>query len=76
MTLLPEVITSTAKVTIDDIHVGDSRVPLSDDQENLRKLIWKNRRLLLGKGNVLSPAKRGATCDIDVGGANPIAQRV
>ena len=30
----------------------------------------------MGKGNALPPAARGAVCDIDVGGASPIAQRV
>ena len=30
----------------------------------------------MGKGNALPPAARGAICDIDVGGAAPIAQRV
>ena len=32
--------------------------------------------MLMGKGNALPPAARGAICDIDVGGAAPIAQRV
>ena len=30
----------------------------------------------MGKGNALPPAARGAICDIDVGDAKPIAQRV
>ena len=30
----------------------------------------------MGKGNALPPAARGAICDIDVGNARPIAQRV
>ena len=30
----------------------------------------------MGKGNALPPAARGAVSDIDVGGANPIAQRL
>ena len=32
--------------------------------------------MLIGKGNALPPAARGAVCDIDVGEAKPIAQRV
>ncbi|OWY94904.1 reverse transcriptase [Phytophthora megakarya] len=31
------------------------------------------RHLLIGKGNALPPAARGVVCDIDVGGARPIA---
>ena len=76
MAVLPEVTTSTTEITIDDVPVGDPGVPLTEDQEDLRRLIWKSRHLLIGKGNALPPAARGAVCDIDVGEAWPIAQRV
>uniref|UniRef100_A0AAV1TBU0 Uncharacterized protein n=1 Tax=Peronospora matthiolae TaxID=2874970 RepID=A0AAV1TBU0_9STRA len=76
MALLPDIIAPTKEVAIDDIQVGDPGVPLTEDQEKLRQLIWKNRHLLIGKGNALPPAARGAVCDIDFGGAKPIAQRV
>ena len=39
-------------------------------------MIWKNKHLLIGKGNALLPAARGAVCDIDVCGVNPIEQHV
>ena len=67
---------STAEITIDDVQVGDQGVPLTEDQARLRKLIWRNNHLLIGKGNALPPAARGAICDIYVGEASPIAQRV
>ena len=76
MTVLPEIVTPTAEITINDIQVGDPDMPLTGDQERLRELIWKHKHLLIGKGNALPPAARGAICDIDVGGASPIAQRV
>uniref|UniRef100_A0AAV1UBC5 Reverse transcriptase n=1 Tax=Peronospora matthiolae TaxID=2874970 RepID=A0AAV1UBC5_9STRA len=76
MALLTKIIAPTKEVAIDDIQVGDPGVTLTDDQEKLRQMIWKNRQLLIGKGNALPPAARGAVCDIDVGGAKPIAQRV
>ena len=76
MTVLPDIVTPTAEVTIDDIQVGDPDVPLTDDQERLRQLIWRNNHLLIGKGNALPPAARGTICYIDVGGASPITQRV
>ena len=44
------------------------------EQGELRQLIWKKRHLLMGMGNALPPAARGVICDIDVGGATPIAQ--
>ncbi|CAI5718033.1 unnamed protein product [Peronospora effusa] len=76
MAVLPEIVMSTVEISIDDIQVGDPEIPLTEEQEKLRQLIWKNRHLLIGKGNALPPAARGAICDIDVGGANPIAQNV
>ena len=53
MAVLPEVVSSTAEITIDDIQVGDPGIPLSQDQEKLRQLIYKSRHLLIGKGNSL-----------------------
>ena len=76
MAVLPEVTACTTEMTIDDIQVGDPGVPLTDDQERLRKFILKNRRLLMEKGNALPPAARGDVCDIDVGGEKSIAQLV
>uniref|UniRef100_A0AAV1U3G1 Reverse transcriptase domain-containing protein n=1 Tax=Peronospora matthiolae TaxID=2874970 RepID=A0AAV1U3G1_9STRA len=76
MAVLPEMSATTEEVTIEDIQIGDPDVPLTTDQQRLRSLIWKSRHLLMGKGNALPPAARGAICDIDVGGAAPIAQRV
>uniref|UniRef100_A0AAV1VD68 RNA-directed DNA polymerase n=1 Tax=Peronospora matthiolae TaxID=2874970 RepID=A0AAV1VD68_9STRA len=75
MAVLPEMSATTEEVTIEDIQIGDPDVPLTTDQQRLRSLIWKSRHLLMGKGNALPPAARGAICDIDVGGAAPIAQR-
>ena len=76
LAVLPEIVTSTAEVTIDGIQVGYPDVPLTDDQEQLRQLVWRNKNLLIGKGNALLPAAQGAICDIDVGGSSPIAQRI
>ena len=76
MAVLPDILTPTAKVAINDIQVGDPDVLLTDDQEQLRQLIWRNKHLLIGKGNALPPAAREEICNIEVGGASPIAQRV
>ena len=39
MVVLPEIILSTAEITIDDIQVRDPGIPLSEDQEKLWQLI-------------------------------------
>ena len=76
MAVLPDVIMPTQDIKIDDIQVGYPGTPKTEDQEKLRQMIWKSRHLFIGKGNALLPAARDAVGDINVGGANSIAQRV
>lgn len=37
MAILPEIVTPTLDITINDIQVGNPDVPLSDDQDRLRQ---------------------------------------
>uniref|UniRef100_H3GU70 Reverse transcriptase domain-containing protein n=1 Tax=Phytophthora ramorum TaxID=164328 RepID=H3GU70_PHYRM len=76
MAVLPEVATTTDEVMIEDIQVGDPDFNTPEEVDHLRQIIWRRRHLLIGKGNALPPAAVGAVCDIDVGGATPVAQRV
>ncbi|OWY98643.1 reverse transcriptase, partial [Phytophthora megakarya] len=73
MAVLPEVPVTTEEVKIDDIQLCGSDSQAPEEIERLRQKIWKFRHLLIGKGNALPPAARGVVCDIDVGGARPIA---
>ena len=75
MAVLPDIGMPTSEVSIDDIQVVDPDLPLTDDQKQLRQLILRNKHLLIGKGNAISTAARGAICDIDVVGAISFAQR-
>ncbi|OWZ01266.1 reverse transcriptase [Phytophthora megakarya] len=76
LAVLPEIpISTTAKVSIEDLQVGDSGSATAEEIERLRQIIWKKRHLLIGKGNALPPAAKGVVCDIDVGNAKPIALR-
>ena len=61
---LPEIVTTTAKVSIDDIQVGDPGGPLTDDQEKLRLLIWKNRHLSIGVCSIPYHLLRVGPCAI------------
>ncbi|KAE8902919.1 hypothetical protein PF005_g11881 [Phytophthora fragariae] len=74
--VLPEVSQATTDVRIEDLQVGDLADNTEDEIRKLRDIIWAHRHLLIGKGNALPPAAVGAICDIDVGDAAPIAQRV
>ncbi|KAE9296909.1 hypothetical protein PR003_g23643 [Phytophthora rubi] len=67
---------ATIEVRIEDLQVGDLADNTEDEIRKLRDIIWAHRHLLIGKGNALPPAAVGAICDIDVGDATPIAQRV
>ncbi|KAE9036324.1 hypothetical protein PR002_g7149 [Phytophthora rubi] len=66
----------TEEVSLEDIQVGDPTVNTVEEIDRLRQLIWRRRHLLIGKGDALPRAAKGIVCDIDVGGAKPIAQRV
>ncbi|OWY97075.1 reverse transcriptase, partial [Phytophthora megakarya] len=68
MAVLPE-----GPVTTGDVKIGDIQLQTPEEIERLCQKIWKFRHLLIGKGNALPPAARGVVCDIDVGGARPIA---
>ncbi|CAI5715514.1 unnamed protein product [Peronospora effusa] len=74
--VIPEVTPSTNKVMLEDIQIPDLGDTPKEEVDRLRQIIWRKRHLLMGKGNALPPAARGAVCDIDVGNARPIAQRV
>ncbi|OWZ07922.1 reverse transcriptase [Phytophthora megakarya] len=76
LAVLPEVpISTTAKVSIEDLQVGDAGSATPEEIEKLRQIIWKKQHLLIGKGNALPPVARDVVCDIDVGDAKPIALR-
>nr|KAE8919718.1 hypothetical protein PF009_g29979 [Phytophthora fragariae] len=74
--VLPEVSPATIEVRIEDLQVGDLTDNTEDEIRKLQNIIWAHRHLLIGMGNALPPAAVGAVCDIDVGDAAPIAQRV
>eukprot|EP00644_Phytophthora_capsici_P019171 jgi/Phyca11/133675/e_gw1.636.6.1 len=76
MAILPEVSATTEDVKIEDIQIEEAEGRTPEQIDRLRQIIWKRRHLLIGKGNALPPAARGAVCDIDVGNATPVAQRV
>ncbi|KAE9302977.1 hypothetical protein PF008_g22346 [Phytophthora fragariae] len=79
MAVLPD-LSLTAEVKIEDLKVGmPTGLPPEEaarQETRLRQIIWKRRKWLIGKGNALPPAALGVVCDIDVGDATPVAQRV
>ncbi|GMG14712.1 unnamed protein product [Phytophthora fragariaefolia] len=79
MAVLPD-LSLTAEVKIGDLKVrqptGNEPQVVAREGERLRQIIWKRRRWLIGKGNALPAAAVEVVCDIDVGDARPVAQRV
>ncbi|GMF47751.1 unnamed protein product [Phytophthora fragariaefolia] len=76
LAVLPEVTPTTEEVKIKDIQVGNPNDNTQEHVDRLKHIIWRRRHLLIGKGNALPPTAKGAICDIDVGNAKPVAQRV
>jgi hypothetical protein len=74
--VIPEVDPSPEGIELKDIQIPDPDGNTPEEVDRLKQIIWKKRHLFMGKGNALPPAARGAICDIDVGNAKPIAQRV
>ncbi|KAE9266657.1 hypothetical protein PR003_g32048, partial [Phytophthora rubi] len=67
LAVIPEIVISlTDEVSIEDIKMGDLTVNTPEEIDQLRRMIWKKKHLLVGKGNALPPAARGVVCDIDV----------
>ncbi|OWY91182.1 reverse transcriptase [Phytophthora megakarya] len=75
LAVLPEVPAITEDVKIEDIQLCGSDDQTPEEIDRLRQRIWKFRHLLIGKGNALPPTARGVVCDINVGGARPIARK-
>lgn len=75
MAMIPEPDESEGDVKEEDIQVGDPSVNTPAEIARMRAIIWSRRHICMGKGNALPPAAKGAICDIDVGGARPIAQK-
>ncbi|GMF19246.1 unnamed protein product [Phytophthora fragariaefolia] len=76
LAVLPEVTPTTEEVKIEDIQVGNPNDSTQEQVDQLKQIIWRRQHLLIGKGNALPPAAKGVICDIDVGNAKPVAQRV
>ena len=74
--VIPEVDLSPEGIELKNIQIADPDGNSPEEVDRLKQIIWKKRHLLMVKGNALPPAARGAICDIDVGNASPIAQRV
>ncbi|KAG3069596.1 hypothetical protein PI125_g23174 [Phytophthora idaei] len=75
MAVVPDVPLTTEEVKIEDIQL-DPTSNTPEEVNRLRNGIWRFKHLLIGKGNALPPAAIGVVCDIDVGGARSIAQKV
>ncbi|KAE9263674.1 hypothetical protein PR003_g33073, partial [Phytophthora rubi] len=60
LAVIPEIVISpTDEVSIEDIKVGDRTVNTPEEIDQLRRMIWKKKHLLIGKGNALPPPLGG-----------------
>ncbi|OWY92883.1 reverse transcriptase, partial [Phytophthora megakarya] len=75
LALLPDIEELSPKCDIDSADVGESGTSTPEDDRRLRGILKYHRAIFLGDGNAVPAPARGVTCDLDVGEANPVAQR-
>ncbi|OWZ11352.1 reverse transcriptase [Phytophthora megakarya] len=75
LALLPDIKELSPKCDIDSADVGESGTSTPEDERKLRAVLKYHRVIFLGDGNAVPAPARGVTCDLDVGEANPVAQR-
>ncbi|OWZ13902.1 hypothetical protein PHMEG_00012701 [Phytophthora megakarya] len=75
LALLPDIEELSPKCDIDSADVGESGTSTPEDERKLRAILKYHRAIFLGDGNAVPAPARGVTCDLDVGEANPVAQR-
>ncbi|OWZ14402.1 LOW QUALITY PROTEIN: hypothetical protein PHMEG_00012127 [Phytophthora megakarya] len=73
LALLLDIKELSPKCDIDSADVGESGTSTPEDEQ--RTILKYHRAIFLGDGNAVPAPARGVTCDLDVGEANPVAQR-
>ena len=73
LAIIPE-LKDPEPIDFDAIKIGEDDVS-AQDKEKMRDIIKKYGSIFEDGGNAAPPQARGTLCDIDVGGAQPIAQR-
>jgi hypothetical protein len=73
--VLPDLTGESKEVKIQDADVGEPGETTPEMEGQLREILSRHRSIFLGDGNALPPPARGVVCDLNVGGAEPIAQR-
>ncbi|OWY94842.1 reverse transcriptase [Phytophthora megakarya] len=74
LALLPDIEELSPRCDIDSADVGEPGTSTPEEERRLRTIL-KYHRAFLGNGNAVPAPTRGVTCDLDVGEANPVAQR-
>jgi hypothetical protein len=75
LAVLPDLTGESKEVKIQDADVGEPGETTPETEGQLREILSRHRSIFLGDGNALPPPARGVVCDLNVGGAEPIAQR-
>ncbi|OWY94760.1 reverse transcriptase, partial [Phytophthora megakarya] len=73
--MLPEIEELTPECNIDEANVGVPGVTTPGMEAKMRGILKHHRSIFLGDGNAAPAPARGVVCDIDVGGAKPVALR-
>ncbi|OWY98817.1 reverse transcriptase [Phytophthora megakarya] len=75
LVMLPELSELHPECDIDQADVGVPGETSPEDESRMRAILKRHRKMFLGDGNAAPAPARGVVCDLDVGGAKPIALR-
>jgi hypothetical protein len=76
LAVLPDLTGEAKEVKIQDADVGEPGETTPEMEGHLREIGSRHQSIFLGDGNALPPPARGVVCDLNVGDAEPIAQRL
>ncbi|POM61193.1 reverse transcriptase [Phytophthora palmivora] len=76
LTMLPGLQDLSPRCDISKANVGEPGVTTDVQERQLKEILKRHRSIFLGDGNAAPAPARGVVCDLDVGDANPVAQRL
>ena len=74
LAIIPDVPREIEPFDPDQLDIGEEGLS-QKEKEKMKQVLRKFKQYFIKSGNGLPPPAKGAVCDIDTGGARPIAER-
>ncbi|OWZ22534.1 hypothetical protein PHMEG_0002760 [Phytophthora megakarya] len=75
LVMLPDLDDLSPECDIEGADVGEPGESTVAQEKQLKSILKRHKKILLGHWNASPPPARSVTCDLDVGDARPVAQR-